>query len=269
MRDIIIAEVKKLFDQGRIKGLVAPRAWGAHVAPHVFTAPEELEQVSLGDRDAPGDTRYALVKLLCKVVEAYPTDSFALLVRGCDERAVRKIMETSRLGALNDDRIVLVGFSCPSDLAQKHRCLKPWPDALVAGEKTPGVTADEAAPQIDDIFELLDEWYDIFNRCLKCFGCRNVCPVCDCQECTMEVEALVPQRQLPINPSFLLTRAVHMVDRCVYCGLCEEACPADIPLKELYRAVAGLVGVDSGLLPGTVPDRQSASQDFFSKIRAK
>jgi Na+-translocating ferredoxin:NAD+ oxidoreductase RnfC subunit len=32
-----------------------------------------------------------------------------------------------------------------------------------------------------------------------------------------------------------------MAGRCVDCGLCEEACPADIPLRLLYRKVNEIV----------------------------
>jgi formate dehydrogenase (coenzyme F420) beta subunit len=48
-----------------------------------------------------------------------------------------------------------------------------------------------------------------------------------------------------------------MAGRCVDCGLCEEACPADIPLRLLYRKVNEIVtelfdyrtGVSSGQAP--------------------
>jgi ferredoxin len=181
------------------------------------------------------------------MAKACPGKTFGLLVRGCDERALDAVMRESRLAVLDRDHVVKVGFSCPHELAEKHECYKPWPDALTVGEKTEGAAPPEQTEL--DLPAELERWRPIMDRCLKCFGCRNVCPVCDCRECTMEIEALVPQRELPPDNSFLFTRAVHMVDRCSYCGLCEEACPASIPLKELYRTVAKAMGM--GLtLPG-------------------
>jgi Fe-S oxidoreductase len=41
-----------------------------------------------------------------------------------------------------------------------------------------------------------------------------------------------------------------MADRCIDCGLCEEACPADIPLRTLYRKVRETVRDLFGYLPG-------------------
>ena len=35
-----------------------------------------------------------------------------------------------------------------------------------------------------DMVEGLTEWMTIFERCLKCHGCKISCPVCGCKECT-------------------------------------------------------------------------------------
>jgi len=250
MKETIKDKVKELLSQGKITGFVGLRQRGQDISPYVFTDPEELEELSLGDRDRPGDARYPLVGLLGDLTERFPTEIFGLLVRGCDERALRVRMADNRVTPLSPDRVIPVGFSCPPELAQACRCHKPWPDALTAGEPTPGVNLAEE-PFSGDLLEEMDKWTDILNRCVKCFGCRDICPVCSCRECTVEQEAMVPQRELPPAPSFLMTRAVHMVGRCVYCGLCEQACPADIPLKSLYRLVAAAFGQDAAA-PGAV-----------------
>lgn len=263
MKEKIIEVVKELFEADKIDGFVAPKGEGPYVAPYVFTDPEELDQLNLGEKDQPGDARYSLVGLLTRLAEERPQARLAVLVRGCDERALDRIMADSRRAALNPVRTIRIGFSCPPELARACQCSKPWPDALVAGEKTPGVDGDQLDQSSSDPMLQLAEWFEIFNRCVKCFGCRNVCPVCDCRECTMECEPMVPQRELPIDPSFLLTRAVHMADRCVYCGLCEEACPADIPLKSLYRLTARILGL-GGMLPGAEP-MPPRPLDFFGQ----
>ncbi len=248
MKQAIAEHVKELLAQGAIQGFLALRQdEGGQVAPHLFTNPAELASLSLGDVAAPGDARYPLVKLLAKLVTARPHATFGVLVRGCDERALKRLVNDDRVHPLNNRKVVAVGFSCPPELAEACQCAKPWPDALVAGEKTPG--APQPQPEGDqDLLAELNDWFHTFDRCVKCFGCRDICPVCSCYECTIENEAYIPQRELPTSHSFLMTRAMHMVDRCVYCGLCEQACPAGIPLKGLYRLVSRLTGRE-GLLP--------------------
>lgn len=239
MKDQIIAKVKDLLAAGEIDGFLALRQEPAGVAPYLFRDPNELGDLSLGDGEEPGQHRYPLVKLLTRILNNAPDQTLGILVRGCDERALYRRFHDDRVEPMREKRVVMVGFSCPPELAQACRCEKPWPDHLTAGQRTEGVTPPQPP---EDLLAALEEWFATFDRCVKCFGCRNVCPVCSCLECTMESEPHVPQRELPVAKSFLMTRAMHMVERCVYCNLCEQACPAGIPLTDLYRLVARLTG---------------------------
>ncbi len=241
----VIEHVKKLLSSGEIDGFLALREQGGQVGPFFFTDPAQLEELSLGDGEKPGQARYPLVKLISKVQRANPGATIAVLLRGCDERALKRLIGDDRVHPINPAHVRAVGIACPQELAEAHQCAKPWPDALVAGQPAEGVAPPE--PPADVVAELR-RWSEIGQRCMKCFGCRNVCPVCSCLECTVDTEAMIPQRELPPDPQFLITRAMHMVDRCVYCGQCEEACPADLPLRDLYRAVAQVSG-RGGMLP--------------------
>jgi formate hydrogenlyase subunit 6/NADH:ubiquinone oxidoreductase subunit I len=48
-----------------------------------------------------------------------------------------------------------------------------------------------------------------------------------------------------------------MAGRCIDCGLCEEACPAGIPLRTLYKKVGQIMGEDFDYPTGFVDDRKS------------
>ncbi len=90
-------------------------------------------------------------------------------------------------------------------------------------------------------------------RCIGCHACRSVCPVCFCRQCYFDSEALkVPaantlaraQRKgaarLPADTFlFHLGRMAHMSLSCVSCGACEDACPAHVPVAQLFDLVAG------------------------------
>jgi formate dehydrogenase subunit beta len=46
-----------------------------------------------------------------------------------------------------------------------------------------------------------------------------------------------------------------MAGRCIDCGLCEEACPVDIPLRLLYRKVNQIVSDIFDYRPGSIPEQ--------------
>jgi ferredoxin len=185
------------------------------------------------------------------LVTKYPDQVFGVLVRGCDERAVHELLRWNQLPSLSD-RIVKIGIACPKELAQAHECRQPFPQEFVAGEKAepvPNQTVNEITAM--DLAARLDFWLGEFSRCIKCYGCRDVCPVCFCNECTLEEEALIKTGDLPPeNPMFHLTRAIHMAGRCIDCNLCTEVCPAEIPLRTLYKKVAEIVKDEFGYVTG-------------------
>ncbi len=83
-------------------------------------------------------------------------------------------------------------------------------------------------------------WEKEFDRCIRCYACRNVCPICYCEECI--AEQLNPQWlrrsvNLSENAVWHIIRAFHLAGRCTGCGECERACPMDIPLMLLNKKV--------------------------------
>ena len=204
--------------------------------------------VLITDADSPdlelvevGDSRYPLGKILIDLLKEYPDKRFAVMVRGCDERA---LVELSKLEQVDLERLVMVGVACSAEEAEKCGCLRPYPTEIALGDKV------EAAPGrqvIDEVESLADAermqwWKEQFSRCIKCYGCRNICPMCFCKDCALENPHLVEPGVIPPEfPSFHIIRALDMTGRCIDCGLCEEACPADIPLRSLYRKMQDIM----------------------------
>jgi len=252
----VIDRAKELLGEGKIRGFIALRERNGHVQPHVFTTVEELTALNLGDRKHPGDARYPLNKLLVELSRLYPEDTFAVLVRGCDERG---IVELVKWHQVNPERLVTVGIPCAQELAAACACSKPYPDQCVDGEKAQPASRSPLLEGVEGkpLEERFQFWMEHFARCVKCYGCRNICPMCFCQECSLEEAELIQKGVLPTeNPIFHLTRAVHMIGRCIDCGLCEEACPADIPIRALYKKVAEIVAAETGYRPGENPDEK-------------
>jgi formate dehydrogenase subunit beta len=244
--------VKSLLASGKIVGFLGLRNDDGVVTPYLFQKEEELDNVlSVGDLDTPGAARYPMAKLALHLIQNSNDDSvYGVLVRGCDERALNELKRWNQFGS--SDRLVKVGIACPEELAKKHECRKPFPDEFVAGEKV----APESNATVREVLEKdlagrLAYWTAEFDRCIKCYGCRDICPVCFCNVCTLEDDALIKTGDLPPeNPMFHLTRAVHMAGRCIDCNLCTEVCPAHIPLRTLYKRVAEIITDEFGYVTG-------------------
>ncbi len=81
-------------------------------------------------------------------------------------------------------------------------------------------------------------WEKHFQNCIRCYACREACPLCYCKTCMADM--LDPQWirrsvNLSENTAWNIMRAFHLAGRCISCGECESVCPANIPLMELNK----------------------------------
>jgi len=82
--------------------------------------------------------------------------------------------------------------------------------------------------------EKFSYWFGEFSHCIKCYGCRDACPICYCKDCILEADrGIVAPGEIPPDIMFPMIRTVHVMDSCVNCGQCQDACPMDLPLARL------------------------------------
>ena len=94
-------------------------------------------------------------------------------------------------------------------------------------------------------------WLSYFDRCIKCFGCRDACPICYCKKCYLEPDrGYVQGGEVPPDRLFPFTRLAHVADSCVNCGQCQDACPAEIPLTRMYTLLNDELSPMFGYVPG-------------------
>jgi formate dehydrogenase subunit beta len=109
-----------------------------------------------------------------------------------------------------------------------------------------------------------DRLLDVFSSCINCHNCQRVCPMCYCRQCYFDSVALKlpPENYLaraerkgalrfpPDTLLFHIGRASHMALSCVSCGSCEDACPMDIPVAQVFSLMADQAQKTLGYIPG-------------------
>jgi formate dehydrogenase (coenzyme F420) beta subunit len=87
---------------------------------------------------------------------------------------------------------------------------------------------------------------DLLAPCIRCYACRNACPLCYCPTCFVDESKpqWVGKGQDPMDMrTFHFLRAYHCAGRCTDCGACERACPVGINMRLVdQKAQQGLPG---------------------------
>jgi formate dehydrogenase subunit beta len=202
---------------------------------------------------------------VCSIVELIKENQIArdqVVIIGipCEGMIDRRLVETD-LGEReileveeHDNEFVIKGADFDVSL---DRNAFLYPSCKVCSHKSPilyDVLLGDAAREIEtdsyqDVGEFeaqsSDERWEYlsreFSKCIRCYACRNACPLCYCQECF--VESSQPQwigktTEKTDMAIFHLMRAFHLVGRCVECGACERACPMGVDIRKLNRKMA-------------------------------
>ena len=186
----------------------------------------------------------------------------AVVVKACDSRSVNVMLAECRF---TRDKVHLIGVICDgirqgasfdteTEGPLQTRCqacesrLPVLYDTLI-GEvpaEPPVFSPVKPLYAIDQLevmasADRMDFWLAQFDRCIRCYACRQVCPVCACPTCLYDRDdSLWVGMGMGVNEkrTFHLGRAYHLAGRCIGCDECTRVCPMDIPVGLLSHKMS-------------------------------
>jgi len=192
---------------------------------------------------------------------------FRVACQMCEQPVPQGVDLALGLIGLDTAREILITAS--DELAEKLD-LSPAEVPAARQEAVDGLVAERTAERDRRFAEIRQRVVDMpsllaeFSRCIRCHNCMVACPVCYCKECIFHTATFDHASaqyfrwatrkgsiRMPTDTLiFQLTRLNHMATSCVGCGMCESACPNDLPVATIFRAVGEKVQALFDYVPG-------------------
>ncbi len=259
--DAIRLKAKELLVSGQVGCVigyeVGPRG---RTRPIFVYSPEETDRLVWNPDCGHNLTRYLPDKLKVELhgrsTAGQPTPpSVAVIVKPCDSRTIN-VQLAEHL--YERERVYVIGLTCEGIRDKQGKmqagcttCREPEPiiyDTLIGGDTSgfiprPSGLSEEGIEELQNASptERMEFWLSQFDRCVRCYACRQACPLCNCPTCLYERDdSTWVGLGIGLNEkrTFHLGRAYHLAGRCVGCNACERACPMNIPISLLNQKLS-------------------------------
>ncbi len=139
-------------------------------------------------------------------------------------------------------------------------------DHFAGAEITSTATFEDGYKDVVEFEEKPEEekfgfWLKEMDRCIRCYACRNACPMCVCRDhCVAQSRDphwLSQEAHVRDKWMFQVIHAYHLAGRCTECGECQRACPVDIPIllfkKKMNKEIKEVFDYEAGINPDATP----------------
>jgi coenzyme F420-reducing hydrogenase beta subunit len=171
-----------------------------------------------------------------------------IVAKGCDIRSIVNLIIENQVPR---EHVYIFGMTCKGVDSTKCKYCKvhnPHLYDIILGEKVTETIEKDATIIHEDVAEFNKKtreekwafWKDQLSKCIRCYACRQACPLCYCNRCIVDLNnpQWIDTRSNPKGDlAWNIVRAYHLSGRCIDCGECERVCPANIPLMLLNRTL--------------------------------
>ncbi len=215
-----------IMDRKEKIGIVAKGCDSRNIVNHIIENKIKREQLyiigipcrGMVDRHAVGA---ALGGEILEAVE----NADSLVVKGVDGEATYSLVDmlqdncktcTHRNPVIVDEMV--------ADKVEEQQDTNPYEDV----KKIEALSPEEKTAYFDELL----------SPCIRCYACRNACPLCYCPTCFVDESRpqwLGKSQDITDVKTFHFLRAYHCSGRCTECGACENACPMGIKVRQLTK----------------------------------
>ncbi len=249
----------------------------------IIKTPDKADKLIFNDNCVNNLSIYLTPKY--KLIKDKPV---AICAKGCDIASIIGLIQENQI---KREDVFIIGLTCNgvkndtgADIAMKCTICEVNTPAMydtLIGEKTENkkYTSEEKNKRLEELEnmshgERWEFWQQEFERCVKCYACRQACPLCYCERCVVD-KSQPHWVDTSAHPTGIFNwhfiRAFHLAGRCIGCDECERACHQNIPLsllnQKMRKEIAELYEYQAGVDPETKPAlatyRFEDNQDFI------
>ena len=265
----VIETAKELLSSGKVGIIIGYQGENNKTWPVFITKPEDAGKLVFNNYSLNNLSVYLTKK------ELKANGKIGIFAKPCDVKSIIMLIKENQI---KRDEVYIIGMNCGGvvndfgvDFSKDtiaNRCIvcdsktAEIFDVLLGDQVNFDGLKDEHLEKIKSVDSLAPEekfdlWEKEFDKCIRCYACRQACPLCYCEKCIADksvpewIESSATKRG---NFAWNLIRAFHLGGRCVGCNECERACPVDIPLSLLNRKMAIFIKDEFDYVSGRNPD---------------
>jgi ferredoxin len=254
----LISRAKELLENKTVNVVIGYEAGPTGVArPAFITDPEKADTLIYDER---------CIQNLAVYLTKHEVKHFSKMAIVATLPVMRSIMMLISEQQIFEENIVVLGVSADGsllDIADIHVMqgyIEKSDLSNPAKQKELLAELNKLSPE-----EKFAYWQKELSKCIKCYACRQACPMCYCTRCSVEVNQpqwIPVQSNTHGNMEWHILRAMHLAGRCVSCGECGRACPVGIPCHLLTMHLADQVHNYFKVYAGTSEKMSSVLSTF-------
>ena len=254
----LISRAKELLENKTVNVVIGYEAGPTGVArPAFITDPEKADTLIYDER---------CIQNLAVYLTKHEVKHFSKMAIVATLPVMRSIMMLISEQQIFEENIVVLGVSADGsllDIADIH----VMQDYIEKSDLSNPAKQKELLAELNKLSpeEKFAYWQKELSKCIKCYACRQACPMCYCTRCSVEVNQpqwIPVQSNTHGNMEWHILRAMHLAGRCVSCGECGRACPVGIPCHLLTMHLADQVHNYFKVYAGTSEKMSSVLSTF-------